>query len=82
MYQTNNNVQSGQSFTLDVHDDKKTGETVVTCPGVPDVGEVRDKDGRYAVQHMKRLLDDHVHRGYQQERTPMVLSMPDGDTGE
>lgn len=70
MYRTSQQMHSGQSWTLDVHRED-SGETVVKCPSVPEVGEVRDPDPRYAVQHMKRLLDDHVHRGYSETR-PMI----------
>jgi hypothetical protein len=80
MYRSSNEQQSGQSFTLDVKSEK--GETVVRCPNVPEVGEVRDSNAQFAVQHMKRLLDDHVHRGYQQDRSPLMLNYPENDTGE
>jgi hypothetical protein len=71
VFQTSQAQQSGQSWTLEVHKDGL--ETVVTCAAVPEVGSVRDVDGRYAVQHMRRLLDDHTHRGYQQDRSSMIV---------
>jgi hypothetical protein len=72
MFNGTENQHSGQSFTLDVKTDSATGETVVTAPNVPEVEPVRDRDSRFAVQEMKRKLDDHVHRGFSQ-RTPLVI---------
>jgi hypothetical protein len=73
MFLTNSQQQSGQSWTLDVHKDPATTETIVSCAACPEVGEVRDADERFAVQQMRRLLDDHTHRGYQPGRTPLMV---------
>jgi hypothetical protein len=80
MFDTTNNQQSGQSFTLNVTTDQATSETVVSCPAHPEVEPVRDTDSRFAVQEMKRRLDDHVHRGFQTtSRQLMVGPNPDRD---
>jgi hypothetical protein len=59
-YQTTNNMQSGQSFTLEVSKSETSGKTRVSCPSMPDVEAVEDTDSRFAVQEMKRRLDDHL----------------------
>jgi hypothetical protein len=72
MFLSNQTQSSGQSWTLDVHKDPKTGETVVRCPAVPDL-ETRDSDQLYAVQSMRRLLDEHANRNYQGESREFIL---------
>jgi len=75
MYRSNQTTQGGQSWTLDVTTDPKTRETVVSCAGCPDVAPVRDRDGRYAVQRMRRLLDEHTNQGHQSDRRPLMIGM-------
>lgn len=71
MLLSSNAQQSGQSWTLTVRSDGP--ETVVSCPAVPEVGESRSPDRLFAVQDMRRKLDDHVHRGYQTDRRPLII---------
>lgn len=78
MLNSDNNSQSGQSFTLDVAADAATGETVVSCPSYPEIEPVRDRDQRFAIQQMRRKLDDMTHRGFQGAR-PLTLPRADDD---
>lgn len=78
MFNTTNTQHSGQSFTLDVKE--QGGKTLVSCPSVPDVGTIEDTDQRFAIQQMRRRLDDHVHRGYQNDRRTLIVGPnPDAD---
>jgi hypothetical protein len=77
MFFTSNNQQSGQSFTLDVK--TANGLTTVSCDAVPDVAPVTDSDSRFAIQQMRRALDDHIHRGGQSGRAPLLLGGDNAD---
>jgi hypothetical protein len=78
-YQTTNNMQSGQSWTLEVAKDATSGKTRVSCAAVPEL-VVEDDDQRFAVQEMRRQLDDYINRGSQTDRSPMLLHGPGTDT--
>jgi hypothetical protein len=73
MFDTEHTRQPGQSFTLDVRREEASGKTCVSCPSVPDVGIVEDTDQRFAIQEMRRRLDDHTMRGFQTSRSPLII---------
>jgi hypothetical protein len=60
MYFSSQTAQSGQSHTLHITKEPN-GQTRVEAPW-SGIDPVIDADERYAIQHMKRLLDEAAHQ--------------------